>query len=148
MSVCVCVDIKIEKERNKQWDDKARPAHSNSPNGQPQNEKENTLRELGGGGGRAVVYVRRPWEQKKKTNYISFLLFCFLHTGQQQLSLILFVRLFGPDWWVHLCLVSLSDGQTQNSGCYDLHTRLYTNQNTRTRQTDSSPLTAVVWWSS
>lgn len=47
-------------------------------------------------GGRAVVYVRRPWEQKKKTNYISFLLFCFLHTGQQQLSLILFCQVIWP----------------------------------------------------
>lgn len=147
MSVCVCVDIKIEKERNKQWDDKARPAHSNSPNGQPQNEKENTLRELGGG--RAVVYVRRPWEQKKKRLITSlFCCFVFFILASNSSLLFFFVRLFGPDWWVHLCLVSLSDGQTQNSGCYDLHTRLYTNQNTRTRQTDSSPLTAVVWWSS
>lgn len=65
MSVCVCVDIKIEKERNKQWDDKARPAHSNSPNGQPQNEKENTLRELGGGGGE-LLYMCVDHENKKK----------------------------------------------------------------------------------
>lgn len=58
--------------------------------------KREHIERVGGGGESCCICASTMRTKKKKTNYISFLLFCFLHTGQQQLSLILFCQVIWP----------------------------------------------------
>lgn len=121
----VCADIKNRerKEINSKMTRPARPILT-LPTANHTTKKRTTYRERG-----AVVYVRRPWEQKRLITsfcccflfFIFLFPFSFFYAGQQQLSLSFsfvsfFVRLFGPDWWGPFMSGLSSDGQTQNSG--------------------------------
>ena len=96
---------------------------------------------------REWVAVVRVDHENKKTNYVLSCCFGFLFcstAGQQQLSLsffflliILFVRLVGQT--VGPFMSGLSSGLGRPIRLLLWLSRLYTNQNTRTRQTDSSP---------
>jgi hypothetical protein len=129
-----------KRERNKQENDKARPAHSpgpQRPTTQQTKRRTHTHHER-------VVAVVLVDHENKKTNYVSravvFILFYFsLHWPATALSLSFFFAFCQVSWPDCGSIYVWSLAGLGRPGLLLLWlSRLYTNQNTRARQTDSS----------